>query len=157
MTAFTVQTYVTKISPTVTVTSGSAYTAGNSVGGKLTLTNASKSSETPGMIQSVIVTTKATQTDPVRVVFFDADPTGTTIADKTALDIAAADLPKVIGVALCDEVFQVGTGSVLQAIELAIPFTVASGQTIYAAIQTNATPTYNSTSDVAISVRIIQF
>lgn len=156
MTSLTVQTYVAKLTPTVTVTSGAAYTAGNSVGGKLTLA-ACKTSESPGLIQSVVLTFKATQTDAYRVVFFDADPTGTTITDKTAFSVASADLPKVIGVALCDEIFQTGSTSVIQAIDLALPFTVASGSNIYAAIYTTGTPTFSSTSDVSLAVRVVQF
>ena len=50
-----------------------------------------------GVLQSISVQDLSKQNGALDIVFFDSNPTATTFTDNTALDIADADLPKVIG------------------------------------------------------------
>lgn len=49
-------------------------------------------------MQSLIVQDLSAQSGALDIVIFDSNPTATTFTDNSALDIADADLPKVIGV-----------------------------------------------------------
>jgi len=151
-----VQTYVARVSPTVTVTASSAYTARNSVGGLLTITGASRRDSTPGIIQSVTVTFKATQTSPFEVWFFNANPTSSTITDKTAFNVHNSDFAKLVGVVACNDVFQCGTGTIMQAIDVVMPYSLSTGTDLYAALVCTSTPTFTSTTDVGIGIRVVQ-
>lgn len=51
-----------------------------------------------GIIHSVIIQDLSAQSGAIDLVIFDSNPTATTFTDNSALDIADADLPKVIGV-----------------------------------------------------------
>ncbi len=50
-----------------------------------------------GIIHSVIIQDLSAQSGAIDLVIFDSNPTATTFTDNSALDIADADLPKVIG------------------------------------------------------------
>lgn len=51
-----------------------------------------------GIVQSVVLQDLSNQSGAIDVVFFDSEPTATTFTNNAALDIADADLTKVIGV-----------------------------------------------------------
>jgi hypothetical protein len=51
-----------------------------------------------GVLHSIIVQDLSNQSGAIDLVIFDSNPTATTFTDNGALDIADADLPKVIGV-----------------------------------------------------------
>lgn len=139
--------------PTV---STSAYTTGDNVGGKLTLTDCCRGNQGSGLIQSVIITSKSVQTATFDVIFFASDPSGTTATDNAAQDIADADLSKIIGVAQCSTVVGLSAASIHQASNVALPFVLTGGATsLYALIVVRGTPTLGSTSDIWVSVRVL--
>lgn len=140
--------------PTV---STSAYTSGDNVGGKVTLTSACRDSTGSGLIQAVVITSKSIQTATFDVVFFSEDPSGSTFTDNVAQAIVDADLSKVIGVAQCSTVVALAAESIHQATGLGLPFALSGGATtLYAAIVVRGTPTLGSTSDIWLSVRVLQ-
>jgi hypothetical protein len=140
--------------PTV---STSAYTSGDNVGGKVTLSDVCRGQMGSGLIQSVVITSKSIQTATFDVVFFNADPSGSTFTDNVAQAIVDADLSKIIGVAQCTTVVALAAESIHQATGLALPFALSGGATtLYAAIIVRGTPTLGSTSDIWISVRVLQ-
>jgi hypothetical protein len=139
-----------------TVTASSAYASGQAIGGLITLSNAARVAGGSGLIQSVLVDTKSAQTTSTDVVLFSANPSASTCTDKTAFSVAAADFDKVIGVAHVTDWTSLGTPSVGQAQNLAVPFALTSGSTIYACAVTRGTPTFSSTSDVTVAVRILR-
>ena len=51
-----------------------------------------------GVLHSIIVQDLSAQSGAIDIVIFDSNPTATTFTDNAPLDIADADLPKVIGV-----------------------------------------------------------
>jgi hypothetical protein len=140
--------------PTVSTT---PYSTGDNVGGKVTLTDACRANMGSGLIQSVVITSKSLQTATFDVIFFNADPSGSTFTDNVAQAIVDADLSKIIGVAQCTTVVGLAAESIHQATALALPFALSGGATtIYACIVVRGTPTLGGTSDIWLSVRVLQ-
>jgi hypothetical protein len=144
------------LTATPTVSTG-AYTSGDNVGGKVTLASACRDTTGSGIIQSVVITSKSIQTATFDVVFFSADPSGSTFTDNVAQAVVDADLSKVIGVAQCTTVVALAAESIHQATAIGLPFALSGGATtLYAAIVVRGTPTLGSTSDIWLSVRVLQ-
>lgn len=139
-----------------TVTASSAYASGNAVGGLVTLSNAARVTSGSGLVQSVIIDTKSAQTTSTDVVIFNANPSGSTCTDKTAFSVAAADFDKIVGVAHVTDWTSLGTPSVGQAQNLAMPFALSSGTTLYACVVTRGTPTYAATTDLSLALRVLR-
>ncbi|MBY0408380.1 MAG: hypothetical protein K2Q01_11880 [Rickettsiales bacterium] len=140
---------------TPTVTAG-AYTTGMVAGGKLSLSGAVRVSGGAGMIQSVSVSKKTALTAPYDVYFFHTDPTNSTFTDNAALALNVADLPFLIGVARCTDLVDNGTPKTLQAVNVALPFKLSSGTTLFAVAVIRGAETYASTSALVVNVSIIQ-
>ena len=140
---------------TPTVSTSPAYTSGDSVGGKLSLANAARFSGGSGQIVSVTITDKAKQSAPIDILFFTADPTNTTFTDNGALTVNATDLLTLIGKVSVSDYAAFATNSVGIATGFSIPFKLATGTTLYAALVVRGTPTFTSTSDIQVAVGII--
>ena len=149
------QSYV-EVTPTVDT---SAYASGDLVGTKMEFGSAVLGDDgiklQGGMIQSVIVTDLGKQSSSLDIVFFDADPSNTTFTDNAALDVDDADLVNVIGVVPITDWHAFSDNSAGQALNLAIPFVVDEGATLYAAIVSRGTPTYVSASDLTVRVGVL--
>lgn len=138
-------------------TNASAYEAGDAVGGKITITNAMRTSGGTGILQSIDIIDKANQKAALEIIIFNSDPSAATITDDSAfaystdiskqiarISVAASDYVTINSIAT---VSLGGLGKVLKA----------SGSTnLYAAIVTTGTPTYTSTSDIIITFGILQ-
>jgi hypothetical protein len=137
-----------------TVTASSAYASGNAVGGLITLAGINRATGASILVQSVLVTSKSAQTNPMDLLLFNANPTGSTCTDKTAVSIVAADAGKLVGVAHVTDWTSGGTASVGQMQQppmgIAVPAT-----TLYACLVTRGTPTWTATSDVSVVVSSI--
>ena len=139
-----------------TVTAG-AYTAGQVVGGKISLATAARVNNGSGVIQNVLVTVSTALSAPFDVFFFDTNPTNSTFTDNAALALNAADLPYLCGVAHCNDQVSGGTPQIFQAVNLAIPFKLgAAATTLYAVIVMRGGETLASTSAIGLSVIILQ-
>lgn len=146
---------VADIAVTPTVTSGSAYTAGNEVGGLLTFTNAFGPSFS-GTLTDILVKSKSVQTTVYSLYLFSQNPTNTTWTNKSAPSINALDLPYLLGVwtvGASNSGLGTETTNQLDAINSAIH---SVNQNLYGILTCSTTPTYTSTSDVTVSVRIDQ-
>lgn len=148
------------VDSTPTVSASSAYTSGDSVGGKISLSLAILPSTRSGMIHQVVVTDLGAQTVDTDVIFFDSDPSGTTFTDNAAFDCADADLVKIIAVVpltLHKDFNDNGVSLPAVGDNLNIPFVLDAGETtLYAHLVTRGTPTYASTSDITLRVGIVQ-
>src|ERR1019366_3244288 len=133
---------------TPTVTASSAYTAGNVVGGLITLPGAFLSTNS-GILQSVRLTSKSVQTVEFDVTFFSAIP-ATAFADNAAPSIAAADVALVQPpIKLTGASTGLGTGTTYGLDNIGRPINEI-GSSAYALITTTGTPTFASTSDVQL-------
>lgn len=143
---------------TISVTSAQTvtaalYTAGNAVGGKITFSNAIRVAGSGGVIQTCVLLDKAGQNVPYDLLLLNADPSATTVTDKSAVALNTADLGKAIGtVPLYGVVLGASaTMGIATSGGLGLAFKLpASSTTLYGILVTRGAPTYASTSDVSI-------
>lgn len=150
------QSPIITLRPTVTGSTSPAYASGDAVGGKLTLTDVVANQTAWAEIVHVAICSDVLSAVPFDVIFFDADPAATTFTDNGALDIAKADLPKVIGVAHCSDVTALSGASIHQTTNLSLVFRAAVGTRIFAAIVIRGAITLAATDDISIQIRIRQ-
>lgn len=151
---------MTKLTATPTVSASPAYTAGDCVGGLMTLSNAVRSGPLSGVLAAIEVMCKSAQTFAFDVIFFDANPSGSTLNDNAAIAIAAADFDKIVGVAQITGTapnawVNVGTPSFAVAANVNLPLKLAS-TTLYAVLVARGTPTLGSTSDIKFAALVYQ-
>ena len=142
-------------SPTV---QAAAYAAGNCMGtGYMTFAALARANDKTGYIQAATVFSKAAQTAALDLILFGTAPTNSTFTDKSALALAAADLPFVFGVVHISDWTNLGTPGFAQAGNLAIPYRPVSGGTaVYGVLVARAAITPASTSDITVGLRAPQ-
>ena len=156
------------VTPVVSTTP--AYTAGDSIGGKLTLTkivdprksiNATPSAVPTffgsGIIQSIVLVDQAKQSLAVDILFFNSDPSATTFTDNAVLDVADADLLKAIGHVsiLAADYTALNDNSLATKTNLGIAFNTTGSTTLYAAIIARGTPTFAATNDLQLMTTVL--
>lgn len=136
---------IIKIAGATVAVNTDAYAAGDLVGAKLTLAEAYPIEAKEPYLHSITVQDLDKQNVELDFVFFDSDPSGTTFTNNSALDVADADLPKILGFATitasdyCD--FADSSVGSIGNIGLACKPTV---NTLYCAIVSRGTPTYSA-------------
>lgn len=145
-----------RVNVSPTVTASSAYASGNNVGGLLTFSNAVRLSGHGGVLQTCVLRDTSGQNVPYNLFLFDATPSSTTVTDKAALSIAAADLPKVVmPVVSFTGIVTAGTPGVLGAGAINYGFKLNSGTTLYGILVTLGAPTYATTTALNIGCTIL--
>ena len=147
---------IVTLTPTVTASATPDYSAGDNLGGLLTLSDATPPDRRWGEIVGVSITSDVAFTGPFDVVFFNANPSGSTFTDNAAQDVVLADQGKIIGVAHCSDVTALSGCSIHQALNIVIPFRLAEGASLYAAIVIRGTLNLTATDEVVMRVRIRQ-
>lgn len=136
------------------------YASGDLVGTKITLTSATRVATGRGRVVSVTLVDQAKQSAAIDVVFFNADPSGTTFTDNAALDVADADALKFAGhvsiVAGNYAAFADNSAATVAVSGMGIAVQPTDGQTLYACLVSRGTPTYAAATDLKLSVGIIQ-
>lgn len=139
---------IVTVSPTLSLT---AYAAGDLMGDKNTLTNFLPGSES-GTLRGVVVIDAAKQNAALDVVFFSADPAGTTFTDNGAFAPVAADVANAIGhvsiVAGDYSAFSANSVATKAGLALAL----GGAQTLYAALVSRGTPTYVAATDLTVKL-----
>jgi hypothetical protein len=148
-------TATNQVTPTVQAAS---YAVGVGIGGLISFTTAARVAAGSGLIQSIMASFTSGVVPSLDVIFFNANPTGSTVGDKVVTAIVAADVGKIIGVAhLTDSTLLGATApSLIQAIGITMPFLLPAGTTLYAVVVTRTAITLTSTSDMTITARILQ-
>lgn len=156
--SFNVGGVTTAITATPTVSTSPAYTAADALGGKITLASAVRVSGGGGIIQALTLADKGKQSAAIDVVFFNADPSGTTFTDNGALTIADADLLAIIGVVsiAATDYSAFADNSIATKYGLGLAFKAVGSTSIYACLVNRGTPTYTSTTDIQLAVKILQ-
>lgn len=145
-----------RITVAPTVTASAAYTSGNDVGGLLTFNNAVRASGHGGVLQTCLLRDTSGQNVSYNMFLFDQTPSNTTVTDKTAVSIAAADLPKVVlPVVAFSGLTQAGTPGVIGAGALNYGFKLSTGTTLFGILQVVGAPTYATTTAVTIDCTIL--
>jgi hypothetical protein len=135
-----------------------AYAAGDLIGGKLTLSSVVPITAGSGIIHSVVLADQANQKSKIDVVFFNSDPSGTTFTDQAALDVADADLLKIVGVITIETFYYIAfaDNAVATKTSSGLVFKLATGTTLYACLVSRGTPTFAAATDLQLSVKILQ-
>ena len=138
------------------VTAG-AYAVGASIGGLLIFNYIAPVSGGSAIIQGASVTFASGVVPSTDLVLFSSSPSASTIMDHTAAAIAAADLPKVIGVLHLVDATLLGAGapSIMQATAAVMPFDLKTGTILYGVLIARAAATLGSTTDVIISLNVL--
>jgi len=148
---------VLELTNTPTITAN-VYANGQAIGGLITWTNAALVSGGSFTVASVTITDKTLQKAPIDVIFFNANPAATTFTDRVALVMNTADLVRIRGF-----VSVLGTSytafTLVAAATVAgvgLPIILSSTSTLYACLVCRGTPTYASTSDLTVTVQLVQ-
>lgn len=88
----------TFIRVTPTIQASPDYSTGDLVGGKLTFFGALSSLTGTGIVVGGTIADNAAQVPDVDLVIFESDPSNTTFTENSALDIADADLKKIVAI-----------------------------------------------------------
>lgn len=140
---------------TPAITSGSAYSAGNEVGGLLAFNSAVNGLLT-GELRSVRLDSLSTQTAEFDLTFFSSQPTASTWTDKATPNIQAADKGFVQPpIKLTNNFSALGTHTVYGADNIGRAVQLATA-TYYAVITTPGTPTFLSSSDLKLCATILK-
>ncbi len=146
----------TTVIKSASVVTAAAYSAGNAVGAKRTLSNAVRTPGT-GILESIVLLDRANQKAAMTLFIFDADPTAATITDKTAFVFSTDDLKVIAQVNIGAGDYVTTNGKAIAVVSgLNIALKAASGTTLYAALVTTGTPTFAATTDVQLSFGILQ-
>lgn len=141
-----------RISVTPTI-STSAYAAGDALGGKLTFSNAARSSGYGGVITGVTIIDKDQERAPLELVLFNQDFTNTT--DNAAFDPSDADLANAVCVIPIAQYYNFNDNSIGYSGDLNISFNCNTTDLVGQLIVRSA-PTYSATSDIIVILHIVQ-
>lgn len=140
-----------------TVSTSPAYTAGDAVGGKETLTSAVRVSGGYVELDSIEVIDRSNQKPALTILFFDSDPSAATITDNAAF-VFSTDISKLVAQVLIAQADYTTTNSIGVACIGAIKKVIkASGSAnLFAAVVTTGTPTFAGTTDITIKYGFLQ-
>lgn len=139
------------------VTAASAYATGNVVGPLMTFAGIASDDNPTGLIQAIGFHFKSAQTADMDFVFCSQNPSSTTVTDKTAVALNVADFAKCRAYRLSGaNCISLGTPTYCEIANLASPFTIPTGTDAYGFLVTRGTPTFTSTSDVTVSLRVVR-
>jgi len=135
-----------------------AYAPSQSVGGLITLTGSARIAGGSGLVQAVTAAFTSGSQPFLDVILFNANPTASTLTDRSMVAIAAADAAKVVGVVQLTTAILLGATapSFVQGELLAMPFKLPAGTALYACVVTRTAITPTGTADMILSVNVLQ-
>lgn len=153
LTQSTISLNQTRITVQPVVSTTPAYTAKDAVGGKLTFTNAARTSGGSITIQTAVVVDRSQQMPALELVLFDRDFTASN--DNAAFDPTDADLAYCVGVVKIGDWsdFNDNAVAVRTGIGLAAKL---EGTDLYGQLVTRSTPTFVATTDIVVALDIIR-
>lgn len=135
------------------------YAAGDLVGTKLEFTDATRVADGGGEIKTVVIADKDKEDCEFDLVLFGDDPDATTFTDGAALDVADADLAKIVGVINVPsaDYTDFTDNSVAVEPDCGVVFELSSGTTtLYGALIARAAATFTSSSDITVGLGIVR-
>lgn len=133
-----------------------AYTAGDQVGTIFTFANAARITSGGGIITGVRLIDAADVIGAVDVVFFDS--TVTLAGDNAAFAISDADALKCIGLVQLAGAYDIGNNRLCQAFNLAVPFALSGGTSLFAAIITRTANTFfSAVGDIQLAITVDRY
>lgn len=143
-----------RVTPPMTATPD--YSDGDAVGGLMEFANVVREGANSGAIERIAIKSKIAPGVGVVLHLFDASPSASTYADNGALSIHANDFPKIVRsivIASADFVdVEAGGYQVEKAVN--IPFSLASGTSLFGIIEADGTINAGSASDFEVQLGI---
>lgn len=134
-----------------TVSTSPAYTAGDSIGGKFTLTGALRVSGGSGYLQSIMILDRANQKPAGTILIYNADPTNATLTDNSALSNSTDDQKIIASIPVAaSDYTTISSKAYANLSSLGRGVKAASGTTLYASFVTTSTPTFAATTDLQL-------
>lgn len=154
---------ISSVTVSPAITSIIPYTAGNQVGGLMTFSSAVNSITYSGVIDSIVIKSKSVQTSGFNLYLFKTNPTSSTWTDKITPAINASDIPYLIGVYSFDATDDSGLGTITLYQSSSTlgngnspKAIVLTSSNLYGVLVATGTPTFNSTSDISVTVNILK-
>lgn len=143
--------------PTVTVSTTPAYTAGDSIGGKITLANAMRVAAGSSVLTDIMILDRSNQKPTGYISIYSGDPTAATLTDNAAL-VNSTDDQKIIAlipVVTADWV-TINSKAYAHLRNLGIVVKAAVTTNLYASWVAVNTPTFVATTDLQISFKFLR-
>jgi hypothetical protein len=151
-------TTLIKVTGTQLGVSGAAYGSGDVIGDTSPISiEALRDFSQTGIIHSVIIQDLSAQSGALDIVIFDSNPIATTFTDNAPLDVADADLPKVIGTinVVASDYVSFADSSVATVKGVNLPVKSLASQYLYIAVVSRDTKTYVA-DELSIVLGILQ-
>jgi hypothetical protein len=154
---------ISSVTVSPAITSIIPYVTGNQVGGLMTFSSAVNSITYSGVIDSIVIKSKSIQTSGFNLYLFKTNPASSTWTDKTTPAINASDIPYLIGVYSFDATDDSGLGTITLYQSSSTlgngnspKAIVLTSSNLYGVLVATGTPTFNSTSDISVTVNILK-
>ena len=136
----------------------SSHAVGTSLGGLISIPTAVPATGWGGTLHSLTMAFADGLNPSVDVVLFGQNPTSSTITDGSAVSIAAADLPKIIGVFQPTVSVLLGASSplLLQDQVNSLTFGGLTSTTLYAAVIVRGSSVTPAANDMTMQMRVYQ-
>lgn len=144
--------------PDALVVTAGAYHANDVIGGLLTLSNAVRVSGGTALLQSLFVLDAANQKAAMEILVFNSNPSASTFTDNAAPVIHADDRAKIIRriSVLASDYVTIGGLAIADISPGSRVVKAAGSRNLYMVITTPGTPTYVATSDLSVSVGMLE-
>lgn len=134
-----------------TVSTSPAYTAGDSIGGKITIANAVRVSGGVSILASIEILDRANQKPTGTILIYDADPAAATLTDNAAVVNSTDDLKVVAAIPVASADYTTINSKAYANLSGLSRVVQANGSTsLYASFTTTSTPTFTATTDIQI-------
>jgi len=144
------------VTPTITVDTA-AYAAGDSIGGKITLTDAMRVSGGTGVLSGITLIDRANQKPALEIFLFESDPSAGTITDQSAF-VFSTDDTKVIAkvVVATTDWTTINSKAVADLANLNRVVAASGSKNLYAAIVATGTPDFVASTDFKARFKFLQ-
>jgi len=136
------------VTPTITVDTN-AFTSGDSIGGKITLTNAMEVSGGSAILDQITLIDRANQKPVCEIFIFESDPSAATITNNAAFVFSTDDTLVIARIVLASGDWTTTNSKGVACVKNIGALVKAVGsKNLYAAIVTTSTPTFVATTDL---------
>lgn len=142
------------ITPTIVVDTA-VYTAGDVVGGKITLSNAVRVSGGSSLLYSIHILDRSNQKPTGNILFFNADPSAATTNDNSGFVYSTDDLKQVGRVPVTTGDYTTINSKASASITNIGRMMKAVGTSLYAVFVTDGAPDFVATTDLQIIFNFI--
>lgn len=144
------------VTPTITVDT-SAYAAGDSIGGKITLTSAMRVSGGTGVLSGLMLIDRANQKPALEIFIFQEDPSAAAITDQAAFVFSTDDLKVIAKVVVAAGDWTTINSKATAELANLNRFVAAVGSAnLYAAVVATGTPTFAASTNLQVRFKFLQ-